>query len=164
MMMTTESKIDWLPINHLQRHIYGLKGKSIDVFTENSSLAINPHYIQSWLDLLSRTPRVTPFLQKNNPFIAALKKAWPLTHSSSSFSGSCFLASHNVCLLVQELSEQTTNVHVQNDALDGLFTFYDATKATLNVYQVCKRLQIFVVFVHAITGQVNIENLNSLLP
>jgi hypothetical protein len=45
-----------------------------------------------------------------------------------------------------------------------LFTFYDATKATLNVYQVCKRLQIFVVFVHAITGQVNIENLNSMVP
>lgn len=60
----------------LQRHIYGLKGKNIDVFAENSSLAINPHYIQSWLDLLSRTPRVAPFLQKNDPFIAALKKVW----------------------------------------------------------------------------------------
>ncbi|KAK3122483.1 hypothetical protein QOZ80_8AG0614270 [Eleusine coracana subsp. coracana] len=93
----------------LARHIYGLKGKNIDVFAENSSLAINPHYIQSWLDLLSRTPRVAPFLQKNDPFITALKK---------------------------ELSEHTTNVHVQNDALDGMFTFYDATKATLNVYQV----------------------------
>ncbi|PUZ49732.1 hypothetical protein GQ55_6G002500 [Panicum hallii var. hallii] len=93
----------------LARHIYGLKGRNIDVFAENSSLAINPHYIQSWLDLLSRTPRVAPFLQKNDPFIAALKK---------------------------ELSEHTADVHVQNDALDGMFTFYDATKATLNVYQV----------------------------
>lgn len=62
----------------LQRHIYGLKGRNIDVFAENSSLAINPHYIQSWLDLLSRTPRVAPFLQKNDPFIAALKKVWPV--------------------------------------------------------------------------------------
>jgi hypothetical protein len=93
----------------LARHIYGLKGRNIDVFAENSSLAINPHYIQSWLDLLSRTPRVAPFLQKNDPFIAALKK---------------------------ELSEHTADVHVQNDVLDGMFTFYDATKATLNVYQV----------------------------
>ncbi|TVU43853.1 hypothetical protein EJB05_10353 [Eragrostis curvula] len=93
----------------LARHIYGLKGKNINVFAENSSLAINPHYIQSWLDLLSRTPRVAPFLQKNDPFVAAMKK---------------------------ELSEHTTDVHVQNDALDGMFTFYDATKATLNVYQV----------------------------
>ncbi|KAL5229582.1 hypothetical protein ABZP36_028358 [Zizania latifolia] len=93
----------------LARHIYGLKGRNIDVFVENSSLAINPHYIQSWLDLLSRTPRVAPFLQKNDPFIAALKK---------------------------ELSEHTADVYVQSDVLDGMFTFYDATKANLNVYQV----------------------------
>ncbi|KAJ1266766.1 hypothetical protein BS78_07G003500 [Paspalum vaginatum] len=93
----------------LARHIYGLKGRNIDVFAENSSLAINPHYIRSWLDLLSQTPRVAPFLQKNDPFIEALRK---------------------------ELSGHTADVHVQNDALDGMFTFYDATKATLNVYQV----------------------------
>jgi membrane protein insertase Oxa1/YidC/SpoIIIJ len=37
---------------------------------------------------------------------------------------------------VQELSEHTADVHVQNDVLDGMFTFYDATKSTLNVYQV----------------------------
>jgi hypothetical protein len=44
-------------------------------------------------------------------------------------------------MLVQELSEHTTNVHIQDDALDGMFTLYDGTKATLNVYHVCKRLQ-----------------------
>ncbi|WVZ95586.1 hypothetical protein U9M48_041330 [Paspalum notatum var. saurae] len=93
----------------LARHIYGLKGRNIDVFAENSSLALNHHYIRSWLDLLSRTPRVAPFMQKNDPFIEALRK---------------------------ELSQHTADVHVQNDALDGMFTFYDATKATLNVYQV----------------------------
>lgn len=38
--------------------------------------------------------------------------------------------------LLQELSEHTADVHVQSDVLDGMFTFYDATKATLNVYQV----------------------------
>ncbi|KAF0925305.1 hypothetical protein E2562_016004 [Oryza meyeriana var. granulata] len=96
-------------VSNPRRHVYGLKGRNIDVFAENSSLAINPHYIQSWLDLLSRTPCVAPFLQKNDPFIAALKK---------------------------ELSEHTADVHVQSDVLDGMFTFYDATKATLNVYQV----------------------------
>ncbi|AQK58015.1 hypothetical protein ZEAMMB73_Zm00001d052758 [Zea mays] len=35
-----------------------------------------------------------------------------------------------------ELSEHTSDVHVQSDALEGMFTFYDTTKATLNVYQV----------------------------
>ena len=73
-LMMIETEIYWLHLTLLQRHIYGLKGRNIDVFAENSSLAINPHYIQSWLDLLSRTPRVAPFLQKNDPFIAALKK------------------------------------------------------------------------------------------
>jgi hypothetical protein len=66
-------------------------------------------------------------------------------------------------MLVQELSEHTTNVHIQNDALDGMFTFYDATKSTLNVYQVCKKTARFVVFVHTIIGQVNVEILSSLL-
>ena len=75
-LMMIETEIYWLHLTLLQRHIYGLKGRNIDVFAENSSLAINPHYIQSWLDLLSRTPRVAPFLQKNDPFIAALKKVW----------------------------------------------------------------------------------------
>jgi len=75
-LMMIETETYWLRLALLQRHIYGLKGRNIDVFAENSSLAINPHYIQSWLDLLSRTPRVAPFLQKNDPFIAALKKVW----------------------------------------------------------------------------------------
>ncbi|KAJ3681543.1 hypothetical protein LUZ60_016032 [Juncus effusus] len=93
----------------LARQIYGQKGKKIEIFAENSSLAINPHYIKSWLNLLSQTPRVAPFLSKNDPFINALKK---------------------------ELSDHTVEVHVQNEVLDGAFTFYDSTKATLNVYQV----------------------------
>lgn len=57
-----------------QRHIYGHKGKNIQIFADNSSLAVNPSYIKSWLDLLSQTPRVAPFLSKNDPFILALKK------------------------------------------------------------------------------------------
>ncbi|CAM8964253.1 unnamed protein product [Rhodiola kirilowii] len=90
-------------------HIYGLEGKKVDIFSDNSSLAVNPHYIRSWLDLLSRTPRVAPFLSKTDPIILALQK---------------------------ELVEHTTDVNVQHDVLDGIFTFYDSTKATLNIYQV----------------------------
>ncbi|KAJ0083646.1 hypothetical protein Patl1_30363 [Pistacia atlantica] len=58
----------------LARHIYGFQGKNIKIFADNSSLAVNPSYIRSWLDLVSRTPRVAPFLSKNDPFVLALQK------------------------------------------------------------------------------------------
>ncbi|ONK57477.1 uncharacterized protein A4U43_C09F910 [Asparagus officinalis] len=93
----------------LARHIYGHKGKDIQIFADNSSLAINSAYMNSWMELLSRTPRVAPFLSKNDPFISALKK---------------------------ELSDHTVDLHVQHESLDGLFSFYDSTRATLNIYQV----------------------------
>lgn len=93
----------------LARHIYGHKGKGIQIFSDDSSLAVNPSYIRSWLDLLSRTPRVAPFLPKNDPFITALKK---------------------------ELADHTAEVNVQHDVFEGMFTFYDSTKASLNIYQV----------------------------
>lgn len=60
----------------MQRHIYGHKGKNVQIFAENSNLAVNPSYIKSWLDLLSQTPRVAPFLSKSDPFILALKKVY----------------------------------------------------------------------------------------
>lgn len=59
-----------------QRQIYGHKGKNIDIFADSSSLAVNSHHIRSLLDLLSRTPRVAPFLSKNDPFLGALKKVF----------------------------------------------------------------------------------------
>lgn len=93
----------------LARHIYGHQGKNIQIFADEGSLAVNPSYIRSWLDLLSQTPRVAPFLSKNDPFVMALKK---------------------------ELEEHTEEVILQNEVLDGMFTFYDSTKATLNIYQV----------------------------
>ncbi|KAK1323776.1 hypothetical protein QJS10_CPA02g01029 [Acorus calamus] len=93
----------------LARHIYGHRGRGIEIFADNSSFAVNPFHINSWLDFLSRTPRVAPFLSKTDPFISALKK---------------------------ELSDHTTEVSVQHEVLDGIFTFYDQTKATLNIYQV----------------------------
>ncbi|KAL4182992.1 hypothetical protein AMTRI_Chr11g152960 [Amborella trichopoda] len=91
------------------RHIYGYHGKSFEIFADDSSLAINPFYVRQWLDLISRTPRVAPFLSKNDPLIAALKK---------------------------ELSDHTVDVHVQHEVLDGVFTFYDLITAKLHIYQV----------------------------
>ncbi|KAI3930246.1 hypothetical protein MKW92_030599 [Papaver armeniacum] len=93
----------------LARHIYDYQGKNIQIFKDGSSLAVNPSYVTSWLDLLSRTPRVAPFLPKNDPFILALKK---------------------------ELEDHTAEVNVQHELLDGMFTFYDSTKSQLNIYQV----------------------------
>ncbi|KAI0515544.1 hypothetical protein KFK09_008209 [Dendrobium nobile] len=93
----------------LARHVYGQQGRNIQIFAESSSLEINPSYIALWLDLLSRTPRVAPFLEKTNSFISALKK---------------------------ELSDHTVDVYGTHESIDGIFTFYDSTTATLNIYQV----------------------------
>ncbi|KAI5577849.1 hypothetical protein POPTR_009G160400v4 [Populus trichocarpa] len=91
------------------RHIYGCQGKNIQIFADDTSLAVNAPYIRSWLDLLSKTPRVVPFLTKNDPFVMALKK---------------------------ELEDHTHEVNVHHEVLDGMFTLYDSTKAKLNIYQV----------------------------
>ncbi|KAI5388694.1 hypothetical protein KIW84_074386 [Lathyrus oleraceus] len=93
----------------LAKHIYGHQGKNVQIFADNSNLAVNPSYVRSWLDVLSRTPRVAPFLSKDDPFITALKK---------------------------ELEDHTDEVNVQREILDGMFTFYDSTSAKLNIYQV----------------------------
>ncbi|KAK6272343.1 hypothetical protein POUND7_009426 [Theobroma cacao] len=93
----------------LARHIYGHQGKNVQIFADDSSLAVNPAYVRSWLDLLSQTPRVAPFLSKNDPFVMALKK---------------------------ELVDHTDEVNAQHENLEGMFTFYDSTSARLNIYQV----------------------------
>ncbi|KAL6527942.1 hypothetical protein OROMI_029753 [Orobanche minor] len=93
----------------LARHIYGQQGKSVDIFADHSSLSINPSYIRSWVEFLSTTPRMAPFLSKSDPLIMALKK---------------------------ELSDHTVDVNVQQESLDGIFTFYDSTSGKLHIYQV----------------------------
>ncbi|GMI81667.1 hypothetical protein like AT3G44330 [Hibiscus trionum] len=93
----------------LARHIYGHQGKNVQIFADGGSLAVNPAYVQSWLDLLSRTPRVAPFLSKDDPFVMALRK---------------------------ELADHTDEVNIQHEILEGMFTFYDSTSARLNIYQV----------------------------
>ncbi|MBA0684034.1 hypothetical protein Goari_025646, partial [Gossypium aridum] len=92
-----------------RRHIYGHQGKNIQIFADESSLAVNPAYIRSWLDVLSQTPRVAPFLSKDDLFVMALKK---------------------------ELAGHVDEVNVQHETLEGIFTFYDSTSARLNIYQV----------------------------
>ncbi|KAG8387470.1 hypothetical protein BUALT_Bualt02G0024600 [Buddleja alternifolia] len=93
----------------LARHIYGHEGKNIDIFADDSSLSINPSYIRSWLQFLSSTPRVAPFLPKNDPLVMALKK---------------------------ELADHTVEVNVQQEVLDEVFTFYDSISDRLHIYQV----------------------------
>ncbi|CAA0841318.1 Unknown protein [Striga hermonthica] len=93
----------------LARQIYGQQGKNIDIFADQSSLSINPSYIRSWVEFLSTTPRVAPFLSKDDPLIVALKK---------------------------ELSDHTIEVNVQQEPLDGVFTFYDSISGKLHIYQV----------------------------
>ncbi|KAL3620207.1 hypothetical protein CASFOL_035119 [Castilleja foliolosa] len=103
------SKSVKLVAESLARNIYGQQGKSIDIFADGSSLSINPSYIRSWVEFLSTTPRVAPFLSKSDPLILALKK---------------------------ELSDHTVEVNVQQELLDGVFTFYDSTSGKLHIYQV----------------------------
>ncbi|XP_073313284.1 uncharacterized protein [Primulina huaijiensis] len=93
----------------LARHIYGQDGKNTDIFADNSSLSVNPYYIRSWLEFLSTTPRVAPFLAKSDPLIMALKK---------------------------ELEDHTIDVNIQQEVLDGMLTFYDSTSGRLHIYQV----------------------------
>ncbi|KAK6776534.1 hypothetical protein RDI58_027535 [Solanum bulbocastanum] len=91
------------------RHIYSQEGKGTNIFADNGSLAVNPSYVRSWLDLLSTTSRVAPFLSKSDPLIMALQK---------------------------ELADHTAEVNVQHETLDETFTFYDSISGRLHVYQV----------------------------
>nr|GEV31497.1 nicalin-1-like isoform X1 [Tanacetum cinerariifolium] len=49
-------------------------GNNINNFADKGSLAVNPSYITSWLDLMLTTPRVAPFLSKDGAFTMASKK------------------------------------------------------------------------------------------
>eukprot|EP00897_Mesotaenium_endlicherianum_P005395 jgi/Mesen1/4884/ME000244S04063 len=58
----------------LARYIYGHEGKSVEIFADGSSLGVSRPYVRHWLSLLSRTPRVAPFLPKTAPIFTALHK------------------------------------------------------------------------------------------
>lgn len=56
----------------MQRHIYG--SNNVEVFADNTSLAVSTSFVEHWLGLLGSTPRVATFLSKNSPIVAALQK------------------------------------------------------------------------------------------
>jgi hypothetical protein len=63
---------DFVSVLHLQRHIYG--SSSVEVFADNTSLAISAEFVEHWLGLLGSTPRVAAFLSKTSPVVTALQK------------------------------------------------------------------------------------------
>ncbi|XP_024535855.1 nicalin [Selaginella moellendorffii] len=93
----------------LARYIYDQQDKHITVFADGSNLAVSRPYVQGWLNLLSRTPRMAPFLSRNSPIIAAFHK---------------------------ELADRIEDVKIQHETMDSSFTFYDSTKFVLSIFQV----------------------------
>ncbi|KAJ7546767.1 hypothetical protein O6H91_08G053800 [Diphasiastrum complanatum] len=93
----------------LVRQIYSQHTKPINVFVDNSTLSLNLAFVNRWSKLLSRTPRVAPYLSKNAPIVAALQK---------------------------ELSDHVDEASVHHEVLDNDFVFYDGIRAQLSVFQV----------------------------
>lgn len=62
----------------------------------------------------------------------------------------------------QELSEHTVEVNVQHEVLDGMFSFYDITKAKLNIFQVIilqfSYFPCWIVRLWLFYGQINSSN------
>ena len=113
------------------RYIYDHEGRKVEIFAAGSSLAVNPSYVKLWLDLLSRTPRVAPFLTKTDPIITGLKK---------------------------ELSDHTVEVNVQHELMDGTFTFYDLTQAKLSIYHVASVTFDLVILLAVAAKRRNIDD------
>ncbi|MCO5596010.1 hypothetical protein L7F22_050063 [Adiantum nelumboides] len=70
------SQVVKLVAESLASYIYGHQGSPVEVFARGSSLAVSESYISHWLDLLSRSPRVAPFLSRTDPLMEALKKVF----------------------------------------------------------------------------------------
>ncbi|PNX93290.1 nicalin-1-like protein, partial [Trifolium pratense] len=92
----------------LAKHIYGHQGKNVQIFADNSNLAVNPSYVRSCQGMCP----VGWIWQ----WVDQLRK--------------CLKQHQN------ELEDHTDEVHLQREVLDGMFTFYDSTTAKLNIYQV----------------------------
>ncbi|MCO5576860.1 hypothetical protein L7F22_030680 [Adiantum nelumboides] len=71
------SQVVKLVAESLASYIYGHQGSPVEVFAHGSSLAVSESYISHWLDLLSRSPRVAPFLSRTDSLMEALKKDDP---------------------------------------------------------------------------------------
>eukprot|EP00850_Spirogloea_muscicola_P020289 SM000212S06882 [mRNA] locus=s212:26326:31149:+ [translate_table: standard] len=93
----------------LGRLVYSHLGGTTDIFAEGSSLAVSQPFVSAWLDLLSSSPRVIPYLPKSAPIVTALHK---------------------------ELASHTSDAKIHSCLLDSSYVFYDMPSATLQVYQV----------------------------
>lgn len=94
----------------LGREIYGIKGRAVQLFADGSSLGVSRPFVRHWLDLLSRTPRVIPFLSKDAPIISALQK---------------------------EVADHATSMTLKPGTLDSSFVFYESPPVTqLRIHQV----------------------------
>lgn len=58
----------------MQRHIYGQEEKNMNIFSDRRSLLAIYQHMFMWLDVLSQTHRVAPFLSNDAAIITALKK------------------------------------------------------------------------------------------
>jgi len=91
----------------LAKHIYGLSGKELEVFTE--SLKPNSGFISSWLTTVANVPRAIPFIPKNSPLMSGVTKV---------------------------LSNYVTDVTNQTFVLESDYTFYEPIKVTMSAYKV----------------------------
>eukprot|EP00850_Spirogloea_muscicola_P004456 SM000019S05000 [mRNA] locus=s19:464555:469396:+ [translate_table: standard] len=103
------TRVTKLVAEALGRLIYSHLGGTTDIFAEGSSLAVSQPFISAWLDLLSSSPRVIPYLPKSAPIVTALHK---------------------------ELESHTSDAKIHTCLLDSSYVFYDTPSATLQVYQV----------------------------
>ncbi|GAQ80052.1 Nicastrin [Klebsormidium nitens] len=91
----------------LARHIYG--SGSVEVFADNTSLAVSTEFVAHWLGLLGSTPRVAAFLSKTSPIVTALQK---------------------------QLSEYVGEVSFHAAKLESDLVMYDASTAKMNIHKV----------------------------
>ena len=54
----------------LAKYIYGFSGKELQVF--EGSLAVNKHFVESWVEIVAEKQRVQPYLPKKSVILASL--------------------------------------------------------------------------------------------
>jgi len=91
----------------LAKHVYGHNEKEFEVFA--GSLAVNSHFIKSWMDALTSFPRFAPLIPLDSPLLIGLQKV---------------------------LEDYTGAVTNQTFPLESEYTFYGTTKASLSAYRV----------------------------
>ncbi len=56
----------------LAKLVFGFQSKELRVF--EGSVAVNNHFVESWLDTITAAPRVAPFIPKKSPIVVGLEK------------------------------------------------------------------------------------------